>query len=1594
MSFVTFVRDYVQDPDKIIHLPNFIFDACKNFIWYVFSFQWLRSLTYVTLSHIYPEALSVKNGVANGNSSLPTGVGEHVSDLASSLLPSATEGVRSLNSSAISTMATDFFQATGLYSFIGDKQSFSSFVTSLPVPLAKAPMAIAEQVDGANLHQFSFIHYSVYGLLNGITSTLHFCAVTIILVHILLNENKKRAFRVALIGCFSDFSCMILVFFGLRNLIIPWVALEPLSYCLGFIIQFFFALAIIKDNRRIKGNRKNKTQEFNRGQLSSNYWLLISVFLFSWCEQTQVFQTLASNTIQPTATLFQVPFSSDNALTFDSNGATFMESSWSLATSSISSLLASREIKIFSYLITFLISRIGFTWVVLSFFQNVIEWKDNGLLLPNFLTHSKAYESKTSFEVIGNKNNIFSFIANLRFVQFLRSTSQRFIRRFVTNTGGLSSASVFESKNVMQNSSIQSIPSTKTSNILRDPLAIAAVTCSLAFLPAYSSNLLVMKSVGFFPDENRTQHSFFSPWDMPVEILAIDEDAVGKYHNLAEYPFFLPFYDKGEYGGWSGIGEEDLRYGPSRLWQTRRIRAPWRRTTLQEPALTFANDKSLLVDPNPKIRQQETVSIKSGLNFGPIYANKQRFSFINPLVAPLEQSKVTDTKVSAEKSLISVPLRLPKASKKISKPFENWKYLRKQFNTRNVYTKLLTIDYLEGLKNTLSTSGVNVSRSPSKNLKGASTFDLGSYTLPVDKGTQSLGSDLVTFGQRSSSESETKILTEDLGPQGGISTTGLTTFSNNYPTNNKDFSIITKIGRKKLLERLKKPVRKLNTSKLFDSASKNSFLSIENENKSGSTALDPLPYAPLSAPSHLLERSSSKQEGHTQVIRGKLQQGTEKQESKIKNNKQIRKRFKKFKRKLQHFRAHSYKKRNTKIKRLKHFHYLKNKKKKRRKSRRLIYKLRRQYPYLRNIKERKAKLFGLYSPLAKSHSSFDFASVPSITKQENVFTFDTLSKPYTSHVKQPAVIQPMLDGNKQGTDKKSDVFGNDTSMTPYHNQVALSAPSYPEGVLPELRSGTPTDTPEEHGYNRQDVMPSTKEYKISTKNFSKSVESKNQTIVIGNTVQKNIYNSKEADIPEKMKPSYSTAYPRRKNSINIKKDFGLIFRTQIGERLDFAREEIRARIFLNPYIRFLLNNRIDNFISREKLFPEKIAPLTSITEQDLFKRRLIISKYADAVDFLKPKTNHSYIDSIYNHQFKGTLSTARRLFSLKVQFDQPLLHPTDYIPATKHENISSSFYGDQRSCTEGAIKGQEVNDTGLDNKEPIRLLKKHQNVPNSLLEKTALAPLYAAWDPKSRKLVITNRFLNYKTVTQNADSTTGRLLPSTTYAPYLEQEQGQRANTKNIQSKQLDTFAFVEGASTNKQKEERKFTSWPLKEPYFKDNEFLVSQLYSNSQPIDSFVSQEREKARPVALPRRVNSFNTILNYKTNIQATEAQRSQQFLKIEGNDKKTFLFKHFWSSSNGANLSQKTNQELNNRMVIKDRAYTDWPKAVAEGKTGVTTMQPFVEQEKIGLPISNVYKMPTSAEQRKILRVDEREYPLWMALRTLPPNQGGFLWPGD
>ena len=277
----------------------------------------------------------------------------------------------------------------------------------------------------------------------------------------------------------------------------------------------------------------------------------------------------------------------------------------------------------------------------------------------------------------------------------------------------------------------------------------------------------------------------------------------------------------------------------------------------------------------------------------------------------------------------------------------------------------------------------------------------------------------------------------------------------------------------------------------------------------------------------------------------------------------------------------------------------------------------------------------------------------------------------------------------------------------------------------------------------------------------------------------------------------------------------------------WQEKRIKEKCYTNPIYTFLLNTEIDAFLKRQP----NLHWLSPQEEVLLLKRRQLLGNYYDtlaltnnvstseAFDQLVPK---SYANATYNHQFKGTLKVARRLFSVKkdftktnnnsidpnskgvtsrdgdnngsklfndreydktkrVKFDQPLF-------SKEKNNVQQTLFHEELSIdpahwpNTGFEKAHNSGDKGLSmnlSKFEETILPEQKNIFS--LEQAESSPLYAGWDEQLRKFIITNRFQNR------------------TLAGY--------------------TFSGFQFSSTqNKGKKPIIFTSWPIPNPVIKNS--------------------------------------------------------------------------------------------------------------------------------------------------------------------------------
>ena len=214
--------------------------------------------------------------------------------------------------------------------------------------------------------------------------------------------------------------------------------------------------------------------------------------------------------------------------------------------------------------------------------------------------------------------------------------------------------------------------------------------------------------------------------------------------------------------------------------------------------------------------------------------------------------------------------------------------------------------------------------------------------------------------------------------------------------------------------------------------------------------------------------------------------------------------------------------------------------------------------------------------------------------------------------------------------------------------------------------------------------------------------------------------------------------------------------------------KIKQKYYSNIVYRSLLNAEIDLFLMRQ---PKEFR-LHGTEELDLYTKRRLIQSYYDSLrDYSKlPYAEEfedffdgtkSFSNKVYNQQFKGTLRSVCRLFSLTIdpdsstksnqvvlKYDQPLytLGKTQAFSAY-HEELESST--PQSGTTQSLLRS-----TASQSNEAHRVAAQSSPEQEDSLnplhsEKKSLVafdtvfsgPLYTGWDETLRKFVITNKYL-------------------------------------------------------------------------------------------------------------------------------------------------------------------------------------------------------------------------------------------------------------
>lgn len=184
--------------------------------------------------------------------------------------------------------------------------------------------------------------------------------------------------------------------------------------------------------------------------------------------------------------------------------------------------------------------------------------------------------------------------------------------------------------------------------------------------------------------------------------------------------------------------------------------------------------------------------------------------------------------------------------------------------------------------------------------------------------------------------------------------------------------------------------------------------------------------------------------------------------------------------------------------------------------------------------------------------------------------------------------------------------------------------------------------------------------------------------------------------------------------------------------------QIKQKYYSNPVYKTLLALDIDLFLKRQ---PQSFN-LNSDQEVDLYTKRRILETYYES---LREYSNLPYLEvfdsffdgaksfsnKVYNQQFKGTLYSVNRLFTLQLQSDQEntkALQSVLKFDQPLYEFSETSSFSPYHEELGTPVKSPE---------DQLKSVRDKFDGKNDFFTK----PLYAGWDENLRKFVITNKFI-------------------------------------------------------------------------------------------------------------------------------------------------------------------------------------------------------------------------------------------------------------
>ena len=414
---------------------------------------------------------------------------------------------------------------------------------------------------------------------------------------------------------------------------------------------------------------------------------------------------------------------------------------------------------------------------------------------------------------------------------------------------------------------------------------------------------------------------------------------------------------------------------------------------------------------------------------------------------------------------------------------------------------------------------------------------------------------------------------------------------------------------------------------------------------------------------------------------------------------------------------------------------------------------------------------------------------------------------------------------------------------------------------------------------------------------------------------------------------------------------------------ELARD-IKEKFSDNLVYRFLVNLDISNFIRRQP----KEHQLTSQEEISLFEKRLALGEYYETLRsysqlplnnifqplFCGPK---SYINRIYNQQFKGTLKIVERLFSIHLENEENIPKYTDNLPNNEEENKKSEEIYFKLKKEPSVLKyDQPLYQTNFLQKNPLIHEQFLEHLESSIqtadsipfLKEGKPLPFFVGWSNEKRKFIVTNRLLT-------------------------------RQKTLSETSILKDNFRKYSYTNLLKNK----------KNKLARSDDNLASELaVREANPLAS-------KGRNIPTFRPTVKSSDKKKKLTELGLGQAIDRPDIRKLQPSDKPNVNDVSIFRSKRGTQ-----GQTFDNNRTIQNFKFTTWPVTEKALQTNPLLSRLFRTYDEMKGSADDLYKYAEPLMEEESLIYDklpslvqriEVKNKLQM---SLAPTRGGFLWPGN